>query len=292
MLRRLCTAILPVTDVGAARDWYAALLGFAPSFDQPFYVGFDVGGYELGLVPAEEDHTPSLGGVAALWGVDDIDEATARAVEAGAAVVEAPHEVGGDIYVATLRDPFGNRLGLIVNPHFAVPPVGSVTVIRPPRVLAAPDGALADRVIVVERTLAAPRDAVWAAWTQADALGTWFGAEARMELRIGGPFEILFFGPEVPERGSEGCTVLTFVPGRTLSFTWNAPPHLRHTREQATWVVVDLADAEGGTALRLTHTGWPASGFGEGGHPEWAATFDYFEAAWPQVLAGLAEHLG
>ena len=47
-----------------------------------------------------------------------------------------------------------------------------------------------------------------------------------MDLRIGGPFELYFGGPDVPhdQRGSNGCQVLTYVPGEMLSFTWNAPP--------------------------------------------------------------------
>jgi uncharacterized protein YndB with AHSA1/START domain len=157
--------------------------------------------------------------------------------------------------------------------------------------LAAAEGALADVDIVVERTLPAPRAAVWAAWTTAQALGTWFGSDARMALCVGGPFEILFYGPERTERGSEGCKVLSFVPGRLLSFSWNAPPHLTHTRPQLTWVVVELSDLAGETTLRLTHTGWPAAGFGPDGHPEWPQTRDYFAQAWPRVVDALAEYL-
>ncbi|MEZ4465639.1 MAG: hypothetical protein R3F43_14485 [bacterium] len=71
----LRTAIHPVDDLAAARDWYAKLLEITPYFDQPFYVGFDVGGYELGLVPVEDDRTASPYGVEALWGVADLDAA-------------------------------------------------------------------------------------------------------------------------------------------------------------------------------------------------------------------------
>ncbi|MCB9548066.1 MAG: SRPBCC domain-containing protein [Myxococcales bacterium] len=289
----LRTAIHPVADLAAARDWYAKLLEITPYFDQPFYVGFDVGGYELGLVPAEDDRCASPYGVEALWGVADLDAVYWRAVELGATPIEAPHEVGGDIRVASVIDPAGNRLGLIFNPHFAVPARGAVTISDPPATtLGAPDGALADVDLVWTRALSAPRAAVWAAWSSAEGLAAWFADEVRMELRIGGPFEILFFGPEVAERGSEGSKVLAFVPGRLLAFSWNAPPHLKHTRPQLTWVTVELADADGGTALTLTHTGWPAAGFEAGGHPDWPATHAYFKAAWPRVLDALAAHLG
>ncbi|MEZ4465638.1 MAG: SRPBCC domain-containing protein [bacterium] len=102
-----------------------------------------------------------------------------------------------------------------------------------------------------------PRGTVWAAWSSAEGTAAQFADEVRMELRIGGPFEILFFGPEVAERGSEGSKVLAFVPGRLLAFSWNAPPHLKHTRPQLTWVTVELADADAGTNLTLTTPAGP-----------------------------------
>ncbi len=51
MLLGLRTAIYPVTDLAAAKQWYGQVLGAQPYFDQPFYVGFSVGGFELGLLP-------------------------------------------------------------------------------------------------------------------------------------------------------------------------------------------------------------------------------------------------
>jgi hypothetical protein len=45
------TVIYPAADLDAAKIWWSALLGSAPYFDEPFYVGFNVGGYELSLLP-------------------------------------------------------------------------------------------------------------------------------------------------------------------------------------------------------------------------------------------------
>lgn len=115
MLQGLRTAIYPVSDLAAAKQWYAALLGQAPYFDEPFYVGFSVGGFELGLLPGGESGT---GGPQPLWGVADIEAAFARLLELGASALEPVTEVGGGIKVAAVRDPFGNRLGVIQNPHF------------------------------------------------------------------------------------------------------------------------------------------------------------------------------
>ena len=117
MLLGLRTAIYHVEGIEQGRDWCAKALGIQPYFDQPFYVGFNVGGFELGLVP---DPRPAgkEGGVDVYWGVQDIRAGFEHFLAAGASKAEDPHDVGGDIKVAMLLDPFGNRLGLIENPHF------------------------------------------------------------------------------------------------------------------------------------------------------------------------------
>jgi predicted enzyme related to lactoylglutathione lyase len=111
----LRTAIYPAPDLGRARDWYSQVLGQAPYFDQPFYVGFQVGGFELGLLPTAE---PGTAGAQPLWGVADIRATYARLLALGATALEAVDDVGEGILVAAVVDPFGNRLGLIQNPHF------------------------------------------------------------------------------------------------------------------------------------------------------------------------------
>lgn len=115
MILGLRTAIYPVADLEAAKRWYARVLGQEPYFDQPFYVGFSVGGFELGLVPGEDADTR---GAQPLWGVANADEAYGRLQELGAIALEAVTDVGDGIRVAAVRDPFGNRFGIIENPHF------------------------------------------------------------------------------------------------------------------------------------------------------------------------------
>lgn len=111
----LRTVVYPVADLAAAQRWYSEVLGQSPYFAEPFYVGFNVGGFELGLVP---DGRPGTDGAQALWGVEQVDEALARLLALGATVLEPATEVGGGIRVASVADPFGNRLGIIENPHF------------------------------------------------------------------------------------------------------------------------------------------------------------------------------
>ena len=118
MLLGLRTAIYPVGDLAKAKAWYAQVVGAQPYFDQPFYVGFSVGGYELGLVP---DGTPGTAGPQPLWGVASADEAFRRLVSLGATALEPVTDVGEGIKVAAVKDPFGNRFGIIENPHFKAP---------------------------------------------------------------------------------------------------------------------------------------------------------------------------
>lgn len=117
MILGLRTAIYPAPDLAAAKNWYTEVLGQAPYFDQPFYVGFSVGGFELGLLPSAQ---PGIVGPQPLWGVANIEEAYARLLQLGALALEPVAEVGDGIKVAAVQDPFGNRFGIIENPHFNV----------------------------------------------------------------------------------------------------------------------------------------------------------------------------
>ena len=115
MILGLRTAIYPVPDLEAATRWYTEMLGARPYFSEPFYVGFRVGGFELGLLP---DGMPGTCGPQPLWGVADIATAHARLLQLGATALDPITDVGGDIKVAAVTDPFGNRFGLIQNPNF------------------------------------------------------------------------------------------------------------------------------------------------------------------------------
>ena len=113
----LRTTIYHVTDIQKAKAWYSKILGIDPYFDEPFYVGFNVGGYELGLHP-EDKGTPQ-GGVVSYWGVDDVPSVYGQLLDAGAKPHEEPTEVGGGIVVAAVKDPWENLFGIIYNPTFS-----------------------------------------------------------------------------------------------------------------------------------------------------------------------------
>lgn len=117
MFLGLRTIIYPTDDLAASRAWYARLLGIEPYFDESFYVGFQVAGYELALNPA----SPVPDGPITYWGVRDCDEALAWLLAAGAREREPVIDVGDAIRVATVTDPSGTIIGVIENPHFELP---------------------------------------------------------------------------------------------------------------------------------------------------------------------------
>jgi predicted enzyme related to lactoylglutathione lyase len=114
----LRTVIYKVADIAAAKAWYAKAFEVEPYFDQPFYVGFSIDGFELGLQPEETLVKEKAESVAAYWATGDVRSTYDRLLSVGALANEAPQEVGGGIVVATVKDPWNNVIGLIYNPHF------------------------------------------------------------------------------------------------------------------------------------------------------------------------------
>ncbi len=113
-LHGLRTLIYPTNDLAADKAWWSEALGKEPYFDQPFYVGFDVGGYELGLDP----NAALSDGPRTYFGVDDVQAAVDWYVSHECTVHEKPFDTGGGVVVATVKRPNGQLVGLIRNPHF------------------------------------------------------------------------------------------------------------------------------------------------------------------------------
>jgi predicted enzyme related to lactoylglutathione lyase len=105
------TVLHPVSDLAAAKEVYAALLGIAPQADSDYYVGFDVEGQHIGLVPGGGPQ--GMTSPVAYWHVADIEAKLAELTAAGASVKEPAHDVGGGRLVATVTDPDGNVLGVL-----------------------------------------------------------------------------------------------------------------------------------------------------------------------------------
>ncbi|MEJ2871798.1 VOC family protein [Actinomycetospora sp. OC33-EN08] len=104
--------IRTVTDLEKAKPVYTALLGVEPTADSPYYVGYDVAGQHVGLVP-----NSGMTGPVAYWHVDDIEASLAAVTTAGGTVTQPPTDVGGGRRTATVADPDGNVLGLLQDPR-------------------------------------------------------------------------------------------------------------------------------------------------------------------------------
>lgn len=148
---------------------------------------------------------------------------------------------------------------------------------------------ISERAVRKEVQVSAAVEKVWKAWTTDDGVVTFFAPKARIELTVGGSYE-LYFDLEAPKgsKGGEGCRVLSFLPTEMLSFEWNAPPEFPNVRKEQmqkhTWVVVQFYPVgRNQTKVRLTHLGWKE---GE----EWEKVFQYFMRAWDIVL-GRLEHV-
>jgi uncharacterized protein YndB with AHSA1/START domain len=145
-----------------------------------------------------------------------------------------------------------------------------------------PAARAAERAIDKSIEVPASLDDAWAAWTTREGIVSFFAPDAKVEARVGGPFQIYIDPGAAPgAKGADDMRFLALQPKRMLSFDWNAPPHLPEARAQRTFVVVrfePLGDKL--TRISLHHTGW-----GDGG--QWDQAYAYFDRAWGNVLANL-----
>lgn len=113
MLRGVKTVIYHVDSIDRGKEWYSRALEMNPFFDKPFYVGFDIGGFELGLKPGADDISVNNKGQIAYWGVTDIEVVFKHLLLIGAQRQEDIKDIGGGVLTASVADPFGNIIGLI-----------------------------------------------------------------------------------------------------------------------------------------------------------------------------------
>ncbi|MFT6334000.1 MAG: lactoylglutathione lyase [Halioglobus sp.] len=118
-MKGLRTTIYRVSDMKAAKDWYSKAFNTEPYFDEAFYIGFNIDGYELGLHPEEEGESGlKLPSVISYWATDNVKGDYDKLITLGAKPYEEPKNVGGELMVASVYDPWGNLVGLIYNPYF------------------------------------------------------------------------------------------------------------------------------------------------------------------------------
>lgn len=145
-----------------------------------------------------------------------------------------------------------------------------------------------ERVIAKEVIVDAPRARVWHAWTTEEGIASFFSPDCKIELTIGGPYE-LYMGMKEPDeagyRGSEGCKVLSYIPMEMVSFEWSFPPKVMSLRKAKvkTHVVLRFDDAgPGKTRVRFWHAGWKDG-------KDWDEGYAYFDKAWGNVLNQLKQ---
>ncbi len=117
-IKGLRTVVYKVDKLEEAKKWYARAFKTDPYHDHPLYVGFNIGGFELGLQPEEPPVKMKGESVIAYWGVDDIEKQLEYFHEVGATDHEPVTAVGGELKIASVKDPWGNIIGLIYNPEF------------------------------------------------------------------------------------------------------------------------------------------------------------------------------
>lgn len=142
--------------------------------------------------------------------------------------------------------------------------------------------------IVVRKTFRCTLGEMWAKWSTAEGLKSFFGADNNIKLAEGGAYEI-FFKMDSPEglRGGEGNKIISYVRQSNLAFTWNAPPEFPTVRnhEKKTWVLVEFNKIDDcNVEVVLTHVGWLE---GE----DWDAVYEYFSRAWETVMSWLETSL-
>jgi hypothetical protein len=116
MFLGLRTIIYPAPDLETAKATVRGLLHIDPYFDEPFYVGFNVAGYELALDPNGD---PAEGPIT-YWGVPNADDALRELLSNGSVERTPVVNVGDGIRAATVQVPGIGVVGIIENPHFHI----------------------------------------------------------------------------------------------------------------------------------------------------------------------------
>jgi len=126
----------------------------------------------------------------------------------------------------------------------------------------------AERRIDAEVIVKCSLDEAWHCWTTQEGWSWFYPVEANIELRPGGPYELMM-GMKEPDdsgrRGNEGCRVLSFVPKEMLSFEWSFPPAVPELRlsNAKTFVVLRFDEVEEGVEKGV-RVRFPQLGFEQG----------------------------
>jgi predicted enzyme related to lactoylglutathione lyase len=111
MSRGIQTILYPVKDLAKAKALFRELTGAEPYMDEPYYVGFSVGGQDIGLDPS--GHRQGFTGPIGYWHVGDVHKTLQALLDAGAELHQDVRHVGGGKQIASVKDADGNVIGLL-----------------------------------------------------------------------------------------------------------------------------------------------------------------------------------
>ena len=135
-----------------------------------------------------------------------------------------------------------------------------------------------EKALRFEAIVSAPVDEVWKAFTTSEGLQTWIWRDAKVDLREGGDWLVLYPGGK-----TGGGTILSFEPKSKLVLSAMAPERFPHVRAERTRAVFEFAPAgPGETRVTLTQTGWKQG-------KEWDDAYEYLSKGNAQLLAQLQQ---
>jgi uncharacterized protein YndB with AHSA1/START domain len=161
-----------------------------------------------------------------------------------------------------------------------------------------------NRTVQLDKSVDASPATVFRLWTSADGIKRFFAPEAKIDAKIGGRYQVIFFPAKDPEgesHGTKGARILDLVPNEKLVFEWitfagdnllgshappYAPPAERNESPLPTWVELSfepVADEPNKTHVKFAHYG-----FRDG--EKWEQSYQWFTRAWAGVLDELASY--
>lgn len=133
----------------------------------------------------------------------------------------------------------------------------------------------------IKRLIKAPRDRVYAAWTDPAQLKQWFGPEnvrtdeLVADVRVGGKYRWDLTTPEGEKMTCQG-EYRELEPGRKFAFTWQWQDD-EDWKDHTSIVTVELCDRDGGTEICLTHKQLPNEESCKGHTRGWNSAVDKVE---------------
>jgi uncharacterized protein YndB with AHSA1/START domain len=134
----------------------------------------------------------------------------------------------------------------------------------------------------LSRLVKAPRERVFAAWTNPKEIVKWMGCEpgqclsAKIDLRVGGEYQLRMKSMDSGEITVHGVYREIKPPARVV-FTWTGTNCTAAMEGMSTVVTVDLVEKANGTEVQLTHTGFPTEDVRDRHNYGWSASLESLE---------------